>query len=801
MRQFRLLMMVGLVAGMLWPAAPAWGDLNETKLTASDGDASDEFGRAVAVSGDRVVIGAFGDDADLGSAYVYEPDGAGRWSETKLTASDRLFQDSFGFSVAISGDRIVVGAPGAWSNGVKTGAVYIYEPDGAGGLSETKLTASDGARFDQFGHSVAASGDRVVVGAYADADNGSFSGSAYVFESDGVGGWSETKLTASDGTANDEFGRAVGASGDRIVVGAYNDLLSGVHFGSVYVYEPDGAGGWSETKLTASDGTAARWFGWSVAAAGDRVVVGAVAAVADGSSSGAAYVFEPDGAGGWIETMLAASDRGDGDSFGVSVAAYGDRIVVGANGNDDSGSSSGSAYIFESDGLGGWPETKITASDGDTSDVFGVAVAIGGERILIGASGDDDSGLDSGSAYVYQFVTDIESVEYLVTGVVTSSTTGAIDAGDDVALRYVVDPKTVDVDPDDQQRGLYEGAVTSWSVIVGSVEGSFTDIGVASSLVLVANGFGPGGEDGYRASARGSGGCFANEWVPSSFDILITDSDGETIDNDFLRDVAVEDLQRFADPAHGPGDFDSSSIELFMFVAPACGEVGTFMNATITFDITSIKLAGTDSDGDGIDDEADNCPAIANSNQADFDGDGFGDVCDPDDDNDGVFDVDDDFPLDPSESSDNDGDGLGDNADPDDDNDGQSDVDETACGSDPLDPASLSFDFDGDGSPDCVDPNDDNDTVLDDDDVCIETLIPDPLIPTSGELGTNRYALINGDNTFDTNTSNNQGGEYTIAETGGCNATQIADALSLGKSHYEKGITRSVLEFWIASLG
>lgn len=94
----------------------------------------------------------------------------------------------------------------------------------------------------------------------------------------------------------------------------------------------------------------------------------------------------------------------------------------------------------------------------------------------------------------------------------------------------------------------------------------------------------------------------------------------------------------------------------------------------------------------------------------------------------------------------------------------------------------------------------DNDGVPDTDDVCTDTDIPDPVIPTSGDLGVNRYALTDGDTIFDTTTAENHEIVYTLADTGGCNATQIADALGLGKSHYEKGITRSVLESWIAGL-
>ena len=375
------------------------------KLLASDGATVDRFGFSVAVSSDRIVVGAHLDDdngTDSGSVYVFEPDGAGGWTETKLTASDGAAVDQFGWSVAVSGDRIVVGAIQDDDLGDDSGSVYVFEPDGAGGWTETKLTASDGAAVDRFGISAAVSGDRIVVGAYLDDDLGASSGSVYVYEPDGTGGWTETKLTASDGApGGDEFGISVAVSGDRIVVGAHLDDDNGGSSGAVYVYEPDGAGGWTETKLTASDGAAVDRFGWSVAVSGDRIVVGAHLDDDLGDISGSVYVFEPDGAGGWTETKLLTSDGAAADVFGWSVAVSGDRIVVGAIQDDDLGDDSGSAYVFEPDGAGGWAETKLTASDGAPAERFGWSVAMSGDRIVVGADGDDDNGTNSGSAYVF----------------------------------------------------------------------------------------------------------------------------------------------------------------------------------------------------------------------------------------------------------------------------------------------------------------------------------------------------------------------------------------------------------------
>jgi Bacterial TSP3 repeat len=198
--------------------------------------------------------------------------------------------------------------------------------------------------------------------------------------------------------------------------------------------------------------------------------------------------------------------------------------------------------------------------------------------------------------------------------------------------------------------------------------------------------------------------------------------------------------------------------------------------------------ANTDTDRDGLTDRDEayiyNTHPLLSDTDRDGQSDGGEVVCGSD-------------PLDPSSlAPDLDGDHAPDCVDPDDDGDGQSDADELACGSNPRDAASLSPDFDKDGIPNCSDQDDDNDGVADEQDRCAGTLIPDPVIPTSGTLKNNRYALLDGDLVFD------GGGAtplYTTIKTGGCNATQIADAMGLGVSHYEYGITRSVLDTWIAS--
>ncbi len=140
-----------------------------------------------------------------------------------------------------------------------------------------KLLAGDGAAWDEFGYSVSIAGDTAVIGARVDDDNGENSGSAYVFVRDGSNNWSQqAKLTADDGAANDRFGISVSIAGDTTVIGAYADDDNGSFSGSAYVFVRDGSNNWSQkAKLTADDGATSDWFGYSVSIAGDTVVIGA----------------------------------------------------------------------------------------------------------------------------------------------------------------------------------------------------------------------------------------------------------------------------------------------------------------------------------------------------------------------------------------------------------------------------------------------------------------------------------------------------------------------------------------------
>jgi len=301
-------------------------------ITAPDGAYNDFFGYSVAISDTAIVVGARRDDdkgTDSGSAYIYDINGN---YQTKITAPDGAAGDFFGYSVAISDTAIVLGAP--WDDS-KSGSAYIYDINGN---YQTKITAPDGAASDFFGWSVAISDTAIVVGAYGDDDKGTDSGSAYIYD---INGNYQTKITAPDGAAGDFFGRKVAISDTAIVLGAYADDDKGSNSGSAYIYDINGN---YQTKITAPDGAAGDQFGYSVAISDTAIVVGANKDDDKGTESGSAYIYDINGN---YQTKITAPDGAAGDQFGYSVAISDTAIVVGAFADDDKGTDSGSAYIWK----------------------------------------------------------------------------------------------------------------------------------------------------------------------------------------------------------------------------------------------------------------------------------------------------------------------------------------------------------------------------------------------------------------------------------------------------------------------
>jgi PKD repeat protein len=322
--------------------------------------------------------------------------------EFRILASDGALNDYFGTSVSISSDYAIVGAPFDDDKGHQSGSAYIFEKSGNSWNEVAKLTASDGAASDSFGQSVSISANYIIVGApeqgYTNQPETARAGSAYIFENSG-NGWNQVaKLTASDGAASDSFGQSVSISGGYAIIGArYDDEKKGC----AYIFEKSG-NGWNQVaKLTASDGAPLNWFGSSVSISGDDAIVSALYDDDKGTISGSAYIFEKSG-NSWNQvTKLTASDGVAYDFFGWSVSISGGYAIVGARYDDDKGSESGSAYIFEKSGNSWNQVAKLTASDGAANNCFGSSVSIFAGYAIVGANEDDDYGWTSGSAYIF----------------------------------------------------------------------------------------------------------------------------------------------------------------------------------------------------------------------------------------------------------------------------------------------------------------------------------------------------------------------------------------------------------------
>ena len=303
---------------------------------------------------------------------------ASSWFKVQeLTAADAAANDGFGRTISVSGDYAIVGAPDDDDHGLSSGSAYIYKRSGSTWSQQQKLDAWDAEADDKFGWSVSLSGNYAIVGAPESDDSGSSSGSAYIFQLSGSTWYYQQKLVASDGAQLNDFGSSVAISSDGYaIVGAYCNNGNGIAIcsGAAYIFKLSGSTWSQHQKLVASDVASFAYFGRSVSISSTGYAI--VGASNGNAGSGSAYIFKLS-ISTWSEQQkLVASDAVSGDLFGTSVSVSGGYAIVGAPGNDDSGSGSGSAYIYELSGSV-WVMTKyLVASDAKSGDNFGSSVAI-----------------------------------------------------------------------------------------------------------------------------------------------------------------------------------------------------------------------------------------------------------------------------------------------------------------------------------------------------------------------------------------------------------------------------------------
>lgn len=383
------------------PPPPPPAEQHElARLSRASGNERDYFGTAVALAGNRVLIGCGGDDTvgrDSGAAFLYELDAAGRpqLAATLLGKGGKRFT-RYGYSVAL-GDNIA--AVGADWEGPHSGAVYLYEPNEAGEWVQTARLVSEQEPANQlFGCKLAFADDLLLVGAQQQISAGRDAGAAFVFRRQGRGEWERVaKLVGEDTTADDQFGATIAISGRTAVIGSrHNDDNTG----SAYVFqEVDGV--WRQVAKLKSDQP--RWFGQfgiSVAVERTTVVVGEWKYSDRERDLGAAYVFQPDQDGEWrLQQKLTAADATERDRFGYSVAVSADRILVGMLRLME-GPRLPSAYLFTRGDNGVWQQTgKLRSTEVQSDGSFGSVVALDKDRALIG---DESQAAFRGAAYLFE---------------------------------------------------------------------------------------------------------------------------------------------------------------------------------------------------------------------------------------------------------------------------------------------------------------------------------------------------------------------------------------------------------------
>jgi hypothetical protein len=463
----------------------------EAYLKASNTGSTDFFGSAVAISGDTIVVAApseasaNGDPSnnnalDAGAVYVFVRSGTTWTQQAYLKAGNPEAGDKFGSSVAISGDTIVVGAYGEDSaaNGVNgdetdnsasgAGAAYVFVRSGTTWTRQAYLKASNTGTGDEFGTSVSISGDTIVVGAPDEdsnatgvnaalspgsgtqADNSKLdSGAAYVFVRNGTTWSQQAYLKASNTHAGDIFGYSTAISGDTIVVGAQLESSNATGVGgdqsnttkpgsgAAYVFVRSGTTWSQQAYIKASNTDSNDLFGTSVALSGDTLVAGAPGEASNATGvggdqtdnsrmvAGAAYVFIRSGSQWSQQAYVKASNTGASDQFGTSISVSSDSILVGAfaegsnarglngDGLNDMAPNSGAAYLFSRSGITWSQQSYLKSSNSDPGDGFGTAVAISGGTMVVGAIDEDslatgvggnqanNSFLGAGAAYVF----------------------------------------------------------------------------------------------------------------------------------------------------------------------------------------------------------------------------------------------------------------------------------------------------------------------------------------------------------------------------------------------------------------
>lgn len=372
-----------------------------TTLVSQNQEPGGEFGIRVAIDGDTVVIGARNEDAGAindGRAYIYTLSG-GVWTlQRTLESTNPVDDGNFGWSVAIDGDTVVVGARNEDGGAIFSGRVYIYTRSGGVWTLQDELVSDDPDAFGRFGNSVGVYGDTLIVGAVDENAGFTNSGRVYIFIRSG-GNWTlQDTLVSPNSELSGSFGNSVGIYQDTVIIGAEGENVGGDTIGRAYIFTRSG-GTWTlEDTLDSQNPEDFGVFGSSVTVYQDTAIVGAIGEENIESKDGRAYIFtRSGGVWSWQQTLVSPNPDTNG-FFGASVSIDGDTLVIGASGEDAGANGSGRSYIF-THGNGAWSlqETLVSPNPG-TNGFFGASVAVNDTTTIIGAH--RENGL-RGRAYIF----------------------------------------------------------------------------------------------------------------------------------------------------------------------------------------------------------------------------------------------------------------------------------------------------------------------------------------------------------------------------------------------------------------
>jgi len=364
----------------------------------------DQFGWSVSVSGNRMIIGANRNNkevANAGAAYIYYSNGTQWLLESTLIAPDAGINNYFGQAVDIKDNTAIVSAIYNDDLGDRAGAAYIFSRQENEWVFKAKLLAPDGNSRDYFGSSVALCNNYVAIGATGNDAQKENSGAVYIY-SNQTGTWQfKQKLMDPNGNKDDGFGNAVAMTTDQLIVGSYQNDEKAQNAGAVFIYRLTGAEWALTTKLLAPDGNAGDLFGYACAINHNYALIGAQQHNHNNQITGAAYLYQRIGNSWRLSQQFMPNPGTDNDFFGCSVALSDQFVAIGAYGDDTKGSMAGAVWIYNLSNYQWIEWGKLTADKGMAKDYFGNAIALSNNTLVVGAYGNDFIGNTTGAVWIY----------------------------------------------------------------------------------------------------------------------------------------------------------------------------------------------------------------------------------------------------------------------------------------------------------------------------------------------------------------------------------------------------------------